>query len=372
MSKLFGNLLKSERIYIASNIVEEMAVKVPQREPFFSTSPSMSWGTAAGYQPGTMELLYGPKSSGKTMIVLDRIKQCQRNNKDTIQVLIDAELSFEFESTLKWMRANGVNTDRVAVVREVCIKEVFEQILLGEFQQELKAGNIKVDYIAMDSIQAMSVQNIPSTEKQIQNAVKNDGFTKGDYGARANYLAKIFPFFRMFCRDYRIFTTFIGQARSGGTDFHGNPIWATNGGEALYHEVQYRTLVLPAGEPLFDEINSDVNGKPVQIGHKIKFVFEKNKMGEGHQRKGFCYIEYMKGIVKKEEEMVTLCSKLGIIQQTGAWYNFLDKKFNGIKQAAQHLIENPVDYDILFSSLMAQASSNPPKDIDFETGEIIE
>jgi len=375
MSKnLFGNLLKNENIFQASTIVEDLAVRVPQRDPFYCTSPTMSWGTAAGFQPGTMELLYGPKSSGKTMIVLDRIKQCQRISKDTIQLFVDAELGFEFESTVKWMKVNGVDIERVAIIRQVCIKEIFEKTLLGEIQQELKAGNIQVDYIPMDSIQAMSVQNIPSTEKQIASAVKNDGFTKGDYGARANYLAKIFPFFRMFCRDFRIFTTFVGQARSGGTDFHGNQIWTTNGGEALYHEVQYRQLVLPAGIPVFDELKSDANGKPVQIGHRIKFTFEKNKMGEGHQRKGYFDIIYLKGIVNKEEELIVLCSKLNIVEIKGAWYYLADKKFNGSKQAAQFLIDNPDEYQTLFNRMIMQSHTAPSEDIIFdkETGEIKE
>lgn len=369
---LFGNLLQDENIYQASTIVEEMEMKVPQRSVFYSTSPTMSWGSAAGFQPGTMELLYGPKSSGKTMIVLDRIKQCQKLNKDTIQILVDAELSFEFESTVRWMKASGVDVERVAIIRRVCIKEIFEKVILGKIQQELKAGEIKVDYIAMDSIQAMSVQNIPTTEKQIAKASKDDGYTKGDYGARANYLAKIFPFYRMFCRDYRIFTSFVGQARSGGLDFHGNQIWVTNGGEALYHEVQYRQLILNSGEPVFDESRSDINGKPIQIGHRIKFVFEKNKMGEGHKRKGYCSIIYMKGIVDTEDELVILCSKLGIIEQKGAWYHFNDLKFNGSKQAAKYLIENPIEYDTLFNSMMMQASTNPENDITFEeqVGEI--
>src|SRR5690606_37063771 len=114
--------------------------------------------------------------------------------------------------------------------------------------------------------------------------------------------------------------------RQAGKDFHGNIIWDTNGGEALYHEVQYRTLVTPWGEPVFST-QENATGKPVQIGHRVKFKFEKNKAGEGHHREGFCDIAYMKGIVNVENELIALASKLGIIQGAGAWYNYDGKKF---------------------------------------------
>lgn len=350
---LFGNLLKQEGFYKASTIVEDLATKVPQREAFFSTSPCLAWMSAVGYLPGTMELLYGPKSSGKTMIVLDRIKQVQASDPEVLCVFVDAEMSFEFEATLKWMRSNGVDLDRVLIIREVCIQTIFEKSILKELQLAMKNDGVKIAYIAMDSVQAMSVLNIPDTDKQIEKAE----LTKADYGKRANYLSKIFPFFRKFCRDYRIFCSFIGQARSGGKDFHGNQIWETNGGEALFHEVQYRFLITPAGDPILDENQKGIDGKEVKIGHKIKIKCEKNKMGEGLDRVGFSDIVYMKGFVNVEEELVTLSAKLGIINQTGAWYEYEGKKFNGAKKFAEELKTDTLLYRELFNKMMMRATT---------------
>jgi RecA/RadA recombinase len=369
---LFGNLLENDGMYQASSIVEDMSIKVPQREPFYSSSPTNSWGSAVGYMPGMMELMYGPKSSGKTMIVLDRIKQSQKV-PGTIQVFVDAELGFEYESTIRWMRANGVDTSRVLIVRDVCIKKIFETHFLEKIQKELLAGNVQINYSCLDSVQATSVNELPKTEAQIKKAVKDDSYTKQDYGARANYLSRIFPAFRMFCRDYRIFHTFIGQARSGGTDRFGNIQWTTNGGEALFHEVQYRTLVTPWGEPVFSETQG-VTGKPVKIGHRVKFKFEKNKAGEGHDREGFCDIEYMKGIVNVENELVVLASKLGIINQGGAWLDYEGQKFNGINKFVDHLKNDKDLYDEIFNRVMMSASTRPDQAVVFDenTGEILD
>lgn len=375
MSKnLFGNLLKIEGLYRASTIVEDMSDKVPQRDPFYSTSPTMSWGSAVGFIPGMMELLYGPKSSGKTMVVLDRIKQAQRVELDAIQVFVDAEMGFEYESTLRWMRANGVDLERVLVIREVCVKKIFETHILKNLQLALNdtENPVKINYACLDSVQATSVINIPKTDSQIKNAHKNDSLTKQDYGARANYLSRIWAPLRMFCRDYRIFFTFIGQARSGGTDKFGNQIWVTNGGESLFHEVQYRTLVTPWGEPVYSE-TVGATGKPVKVGHRIKFKFEKNKAGEGHDREGFCDIEYMKGIVNTENELIVLATKLGLVEQGGAWFSYDGQKFNGSTKFAEYLINNRDCYNELFNRVMMSASSRPAQAVIFDetTGEIL-
>lgn len=358
---LFGSLTQHESMYQASSIVEELKLVVPDRKPFLCTSPSLSWGSAVGFNPGMMELLYGPKSAGKTMITLDRIKMALMEDPESIAIFVDAEMTMEYESTIKWMAANGVDVERVMIVREVCIKKIFEEIIMKDINLAIKNEGIKVAIIVMDSIQAMSVLNIPSTDKQIKKAGTEKGsVTKQDYGARANYLSRIFPFYRKFSRDNRIYTTFIGQARVQGTDMFGNMIYNTNGGEALFHEVQYRILVERAGESdknsLYDETDLDASGNPKKIGHKIKFKFEKNKAGEGQDRTGFCDIAYMQGIVNTDVEMVELCAKLGIINQAGAWYNYEGQKFNGSKPFAKYLLENPQVYNELFGKVMSLAS----------------
>lgn len=354
---LFGNLLKQEGFYKASTIVQDLAVKVPQRQSAFSSSPSLAWMSSVGFAPGTMSLWYGPKSSGKTMIILDLMKEFMKNEPDAIAVFVDAEMSFEYEETLKWMNANGVDLERVLVVREVCIMEIFEQKILKELQLAMKNDGVKICFMAADSVQAMSVMKVPDTEATIKSAAKNDTLTKADYGKRANYLAKIFPFLRMFCRDFRIHFAFIGQARSGGKDFHGNQIWETNGGEALFHEVQYRFLLTPDGEPIFHETDKDANGKPVKIGHQVKIVCQKNKMGEGQDRIGWVKIEYMKGVVQRENELVDICTKLNIINQAGAWLEYNGQKYNGSNKMAEALKQDELLYRELFNKMMFRAST---------------
>lgn len=356
MSKnLFGSLLEKENIYLADTIVDDLASKTPNRLPFFSTSPTMSWMSVNGFQPGTMELIYGPKSSGKTMVALDRIKHALNSDPESVAIFVDAEMGFEFESTIRWMRGNGVDTKRVLIIREVNIQTIFEKKILGEVQNSIKNEGTKVAIIVMDSIQAMAVKDV--NEKGM---AKGDA-TKQDYGARANYISRIFPFYRQFCRNYRVYTTFIGQARAGGEDWMGNPVWTTNGGEALYHEVQYRFLIIKAGdgEDLFSE-TTDAGGNQVKVGHRIKFKCEKNKMGEGLAREGFADIIYMKGIVNVEEELVDLAKNLGMVNVAGAWFEYNGEKFQGKKQLANYLRENPAKLLEIQSAVMMD-SANPIK-----------
>jgi len=354
---LFGNLLQEEKMYQASTIVEALSEVVPQRAPFLCTSPSISWSSAVGYYFGTMELLYGPKSSGKTMLALDRIKSMQAVDPEGIVAFVDAELDFEFESTVRWMAANGVDTSRVLIIREVNIKRIFETHILEKIQKECRAGNVKLLGIVFDSIAAMGVKEMPATERGL-NKKALDGLTKQDHGARANYLARIFSFYREFVRNFRLFSCFINQARFKGTDFFGNPVYDTNGGEALFHEMQYRYLVIhdDSQDAIITKAGtSDMGGKEIQIGHRIKWYCQKNKMGEGFGREGKCDIVYMKGIVNTEKEIVKLASKLGIINQGGAWYEYEGLKWQGEEKAVKYLIENPDVYQDIFDKVMVDA-----------------
>lgn len=354
---LFGNLLKEDGFYKASTIVQDIAAKVPQRQSAYTRSPSLAWMSSVGFAPGTMSLWYGPKSSGKTMLVLDLMKDFMDREPDAIAVFVDAEMSFEYEETLKWMHAQGIDLERVLVIREVDIMDIFEKKILKELQLSMMKDGVKICFIAADSVQAMSVMKVPDTEAKIKQAAKDGALTKGDYGKRANYLAKIFPFLRMFCRDARIHFAFIGQARSGGEDFHGNMIWETNGGEALYHEVQYRFLLTPDGDPIFHPTDQDANGKPVKIGHTVKIVCQKNKMGEGQDRIGWTKIEYMKGVVGVEEELVDICSKLGVITVAGSWLSYGEHKAQGAEKFAEVLKEDKLLYRELFNKMMMRAST---------------
>ena len=356
---LFGNLLQNDKMFQASTIVEDLSSIVPQRKPFLCTSPSISWSSAVGYYFGTMELLFGPKSSGKTMLALDRIKMMQAIDPEGIVAFVDAELDFEFDSTVRWMMANGVDVSRVLIIREVNIKKVFETHILQNVQKEVQAGNVKLLGIVFDSIAAMGVQLMPTTEAGLtQKALAK--LTKQDHGARANYIARIFPFYREFVRNHRPFSCFINQARFKGVDYFGNPIYDTNGGEALFHEMQYRYLVVHDSTESKDSIitksnTQDMNGKEIQIGHRIKWFCQKNKMGEGLGREGCCDIVYMKGIVNTEREIVKLASKLGIIEQGGAWFSYDGMKWQGEEKAAAYLKENHDVYQDIMAKVMVDA-----------------
>jgi len=230
-------------------------------------------------------------------------------------------------------------------------------LIFKDLKLAIMNDGVKICYMTLDSVQATSVMNVPDTEATIKAAAKDDKMSKGDFGKRANYLTKIFPYLRMFCRDYRIHFAFIGQARDGGKDFHGNQIWETNGGQALFHEVQYRFKLMPDGDPIFHEVDKDADGKAVKIGHQIKIVCEKNKMGEGQDRVGWVKIEYMKGVVKQENELVDICTKLNIINQAGAWLEYNGQKYNGSNKMAEALKQEPLLYRELFNKMMFRAST---------------
>jgi len=360
-NRLFGDLCNSENTYQASTICNDLASIVPQRKPFLSSSPSLSWGSAVGMEFGTMELLIGTKSSGKTMIALDRIKNIQATDPEIVCAFVDAEMDFEFQSTIRWLESNGVDTDRLLIKREVNIEKIWDWFL-NDVQTACRDNGVKLGGIVMDSIAAMGVKELPSDLKKIGSKGKG-GFqmNKQDYGAKANFLSRNLSFFRQFVRQYRPFVTFINQARIKGQDQVGNDIYTTNGGEAFYHEQQYRWFIEKLdGKNSVITANgtADQFGNEVPIGHKIRWICEKNKMGEGLGRRGVADIIYMKGLVNREKEIVDLGAKLGIIEQGGAWYTYNGEKFQGAEALAKVFKEDANEYNGLFAKVMMDASNS--------------
>ena len=117
---------------------------------------------------------------------------------------------------------------------------------------------------------------------------------------------------------------------------------------------------------MFDQNQRDANGNAVKVGHRVKFVFEKNKMGEGHDRQGFCDIEYMKGIVNAENELASLVTKMGIVEQKGTWINYKDQKCQGLDKFVDYLKANPVEFQDIYNQVMQRASTQPEEQISFK------
>jgi recombination protein RecA len=94
-----------------------------------------------GIPRGKLTHIYGPPASGKSILVMRLVAMDQRENPDTVQVVIDTEWSWDNE----WAQKQGVDIDRV-VVRQGNITEETHELAI----KLMKSG--VVSFLALDSI----------------------------------------------------------------------------------------------------------------------------------------------------------------------------------------------------------------------------
>src|SRR3972149_5131124 len=211
-----------------------------------------------GTKKGTFSVIYGGYSVGKSTLVLQQIANAQKEGQ--ICCYIDLEHSFDK------LRASslGINLQEL-ILAEKCNNA--EQAL--EIIRKLCKEKV-VDYIAIDSIQAMS----PINEQE--NKGKERQLAEKEIAELARTLGK---FFRVVSTDVfnaKASVVLIGQVR-----IHGIGTFYTraglSGGEALKHWA-YQTIFMRQGQGT-DAPTNDVKVYLLDKDNNLRYKTEKKKIG---------------------------------------------------------------------------------------------
>ncbi len=257
-------------------------------------SVSLDWATGGGIPKGRITELYGPYSSGKTLIALKTIAEAQKQNIPC--VFIDAELSFEKEHAI----AAGVDLSKLILVQIAAGERIFD--LIRKFITEIPTGLVVVDSVAAV---------VPNYEDDNETDKQTMALTA-----------------RLMSKGLRIINginnpnvgwavVFINQIREKIGVVYGNPE-TTPGGRALGFFSSLR-VEIRSGERFMD-------GK-IRIGQEIKFKVQKSKICTPHREGAFRYI-YSSG-VDEIGDIISLALQLKVMDQAGAWYTLGEERFQG-------------------------------------------
>jgi recombination protein RecA len=209
-----------------------------------------------GFPVGRTIELYGPPSSGKSLISMLTIAQAQRENKSCIYFDIEDSFSPEFAKML------GVDVDNLVIV----------SLSIGETIMDVacKLLEAQPDLIVVDSVAAMILQDVAdeSLEKQFM-ALKARLMSKA--------LSKITALNKK--------TTFIFINQTIATMAMYGPKTTTPGGNALKFYASLR-LEVKTSELIYED---DKKTKPI-IGQVVSFRVTKNKTAAPFQNGAFKFI----------------------------------------------------------------------------------
>jgi len=277
-------------------------------------SPSLDESIGIGGIPmGRITQLAGQESSGKTMLALSCIKQYLDKNPNNTALFIDAEYTYD----PAWAKKQGVDTDRVMVIKTNDAKAIFEGLI----------GKVKVNSVTKKvskSMRGILDHVIEGTDPRFKNlgiivldsiAVLNTPLEiSADIGK-----ANMAPIPRFLSTELKKLTPIIAQAniafiginqvRVNLGQMFGDPS-TSPGGKALKHAC---SLMLNMA-PVFSSDSVIKNEAGDKIGHTVRAKIQKNKVGAPFRQAEY-KVEYEKGIVKQDVELFELSVKYGLIER---------------------------------------------------------
>ncbi|HFZ5050059.1 TPA: recombinase RecA [Campylobacter jejuni] len=260
-----------------------------------------------GVPKGRIIEIYGPESSGKTTLTLHIIAECQKAGG--VCAFIDAEHALD----VKYAKILGVNTDDLYVSQPDFGEQALEIV-------ETIARSGAVDLIVVDSVAALT----PKAE------IEGD---MGDQhvGLQARLMSQALRKLTGIVHKMNTTVIFINQIRMKiGAMGYGTPE-TTTGGNALKFYASVRLDVRKVA-------TLKQNEEP--IGNRVKVKVVKNKVAPPFRQAEFD-VMFGEGL-SREGELIDYGVKLDIVDKSGAWFSYKDKKLGqGRENSKAFLKENP-------------------------------
>ncbi len=293
-----------------------------------------------GVPKGRIVEIYGPESSGKTTLTLHIIAECQK--KGGVCAFVDAEHALD----VKYAANLGVDVDNLYVSQPD-----FGEQALDIVETLAKSGAI--DLVVVDSVAALT----PKSE------IEGD---MGDQhvGLQARLMSQALRKLTGVVHKMGTTVIFINQIRMKiGQMGYGSPE-TTTGGNALKFYASVRLDIRRI---------ATLKQNDESIGNRAKVKVVKNKVAPPFKVAEFD-IMFGEGI-SKMGELVDYGVKLDIVDKSGSWFSYKDKKLGqGRENAKIYLKENPKVADEILAAIREQMgseslSSSSDDDIKEEIGE---
>lgn len=284
-----------------------------------------------GYPRGRVIEIFGPESSGKTTLALHAIAEAQRLGG--VAAFIDAEHALDVNYASKL----GVDIENLLISQP----DTGEQAL--EVTETLVRSGA-VDIIVIDSVAAL----VPKAEIEGEMGESLPGL-------QARLMSQALRKLTAAISKSQTVVIFINQLRQKIGVMFGNPE-TTPGGTALKF---YASMRLDIRKTDTLKEGQDTTGGRV----RVKIV--KNKVAPPFKQAEFD-IYFNEGI-SKTGELLDLAVEKGIIEKSGAWYNYNGTRFaQGRENAKEYLKSHPEIFNEIYKKVIDAYGLKQPKVMEDE------
>jgi len=260
-----------------------------------------------GIPRGRITEIYGPESSGKTLLALNIIKQAQEQGLTSAFVDAEHALSFDFAKKI------GVDLKKLLISQPNCGEEA-----LGIAEDLLKTK--EVGLIVIDSVSALT----PTAEIEGKMGAQH-------IGLQARLMSQALRKMTALAASSNTAVIFINQIRMSIGVTWGNPE-VTCGGKALKFYTSVRIEVRKAAK---------LKKKEDIIGNRVKVKIAKNKLAAPYKTTEYDIL-YNEGI-SVVGDILLLGQKYNLIKKEGlSYYYNNDKIAVGLDKTKEEIKNNPV------------------------------
>ncbi len=261
-----------------------------------------------GIPKGRVTEFYGPESSGKTTLSLHVIASCQKAGG--VAAFIDAEHALD----VTWAKKLGVDVSKLLVSQPDSGEQALEIV-------EMLVKSNSVDIIVVDSVAALTPQ------------AELDGEMGGKHvGLQARLMSQAMRKLTSVIHKTKTSLIFINQIRMKIGVMFGSPE-TTTGGRALKFYSSVR-LDIRRIATIKDNIGT-------AIGNRVRTKIVKNKIAPPFRMTEFD-IMFNEGI-SYIGDLLDLGEECGIVDKSGAWYNYGKVKVGQGREKAKEFLEENSD-----------------------------